>query len=219
MERAQKSIIARYSFIDNYLTDQLRENDERAIVTIGAGFDCRPSRIKGEKWYEIDQKPIIDTKNIILAVGECKNSLSRICADITSADIVDVLRKLNLKTPIFVIEGVLNYFEEREVKELLKNIRKCYSDSLIICDIMNEHFYNKYAVEFRHSLESVGLRYRFLEKFPQEYFERNGWQVKRNLSIPGLAFGAGLIKIPKIIRNLFLKKLLEGYKLYFLVPG
>ena len=219
LEKPSKSIIARCHFIDNYLIEALIHHENRQIVSIGAGFCCRPYRIKGGIWYEIDQKPLIEMKNTILSSDECPNSLARIGIDATNTDLSDFLVSLNLHNPIIVLEGLLNYLEDGEVDVLLNNIKKSTNNPIIIGDVMSRHFYYRYAADFRRSLGSLGLDYKFLQNDPKRYFSNLGWKTQSQYSVLDLAITAGLFKIPKLVKLLFMQKLISGYQLYLLQPS
>jgi methyltransferase (TIGR00027 family) len=216
LEKPKVSIISRYQFIDEYLSDILESNSEQDIVSIGSGFDCRPFRLKKGKWYEFDQTPVIQCKDDILPAHQCPNSLKRICGDITSVDFLNDLKDLHLHHPVFVIEGVINYLPERDAEVLLKGVKTIYPDSVIICDMMNATFYNKYAKDFRNVINSIGLHYQFLRDDTTRFLSELKFTIEESHSIVDLTIKQGMRNVPKLIRNLFLRKLFEGYTLYIL---
>jgi hypothetical protein len=83
---------------------------------------------------------------------------------------------------------------------------------------MNNTFYNKYATDFRAALTAVGLSYRFLPDNTHGVLQDIGFSIVEAHSILDLSLRAGLFSIPKLVRNLFLTKLAEGYTLYILSP-
>ena len=219
LEKPRTSIISRHHFIDNYLSNNLQSNKQQFIVTIGCGFDCRPFRLTHGKWYEVDQAAIIEFKENILPASQCGNLLQRISADITTVQFVDVLKNLPLIDPIFVIEGVFNYLNESAVQQLLNTVKTEFPNCTVICDLMNETFYSKYAKDFRAALASVNLSYRYLRNDYPKFLQNLGFSIVEAHSIIDLSIQVGLFSVPKIIRKLFLAKLAEGYTLYILRPS
>src|SRR5215213_9193437 len=71
------SNVVRHRIIDDFLRRELLENSDLYVVTIGAGFDSRPYRLKGGTWVELDEPQIIAYKNERLPIEKCENALDR----------------------------------------------------------------------------------------------------------------------------------------------
>ena len=69
------SNIARCKIFDDILQDEINKNEDTIVITIGAGFDTRPYRLRGAQWIELDEPHLIDYKNEKLPVSECNNAL------------------------------------------------------------------------------------------------------------------------------------------------
>ena len=49
----------RHRIIDDLLRDRLADHHDLRVVLIGAGFDSRAFRLKGGRWYEVDEPQVL----------------------------------------------------------------------------------------------------------------------------------------------------------------
>ena len=77
-------------------------------MNIGAGFDSRPYRLAGGRWFDIDEPDLIADKNACVPTETCGNPLRRIPVDFAEGELPAALRQCDpgAKT-LVVIEGVL----------------------------------------------------------------------------------------------------------------
>jgi methyltransferase (TIGR00027 family) len=148
---------ARCRIIDDVLREALKCDPRTQVVTIGAGFDTRPYRMRGGYWVEIDEAAIIDHKNEHLPVTDAVNPLTRTAIDFSAESLDEKLSDLDAtKQVVVVIEGVFMYLEVDEINATLQALRRNFPRHLLICDLMNKAFFDKYAYKIHNKLAAAG---------------------------------------------------------------
>lgn len=115
-----ETIAQRTILIDSFI----RKLKPKCIVEIGAGFSSRSKRFKGIKCYELDLPYFIKKKSNIIPFEIGKDKLN-----------------LDIKSALFIVEGVTMYLEKEQVIDLLKQI-KIYKGYLLI-DFFNKEYSSK----------------------------------------------------------------------------
>ncbi len=96
----------------------------KTIVEIGAGLSARKTRFKNIKFYELDLKHFKKIKHEIIEYNIGKDNLN-----------------LKINNALFIVEGVSMYLQEKQVLNLLKQI-KIYKGKIII-DFFNREYSTK----------------------------------------------------------------------------
>lgn len=115
-----ETIAQRTKIIDSLI----KEIKPECIIEIGAGYSSRVKRFEDIKCYELDLPYFKKKKSNLIPFDICKDSLN-----------------LDIKSGLFIVEGVTMYLQEHQVLNLLKQIRK-YKGYLII-DFFNREFSTK----------------------------------------------------------------------------
>ncbi|MCC6156669.1 MAG: class I SAM-dependent methyltransferase [Deltaproteobacteria bacterium] len=126
---AMTSGVARTRLIDDWVRDAVRDGID-LIVILGTGFDSRAYRLPElatMRVVEIDHPDTQALKRAGIArlVGTPPANVAYLAADLSSADLRDVLRasNLNLSRRAFVIwEGVTHYLPAMSVERTLREI-------------------------------------------------------------------------------------------------
>jgi methyltransferase (TIGR00027 family) len=212
-KRANASNIARARIIDDYLRGELAANPGVLVVTIGAGFDSRPYRLKGGIWVELDEPQVIAYKDERLPVTNCPNSLKRIPIDFNVDSLQEKLVPLaGHESVIFVVEGVLIYLDPPACQHLAQVLRSVFPKHKLICDLMTRKFLNSYARSLRDRIAGVGASLTAADQ-PELLFRGCGYRVIQVTSIYRRTIELGLTNMP-LAMLIFLRTLANGYSIY-----
>ncbi len=128
----QISVCVNTFLIDKLVNNLLEQGKKKVIVNLGSGLDTRPERFSDYKWYHVDlpqpleiRKKVFDKKH--------DTYIAKSILDLTWVN--EIKEKENI---IFIAEGLLMYFTDEEVKSILKNIRKSFTNSHIIFDTLHK---------------------------------------------------------------------------------
>lgn len=213
--------VTRCRIIDDLLGNEIEKNNNINIITIGAGFDTRPYRLPGGVWAEIDEPQIIHYKNERLPVAECKNPLQRISINFASESLKEKLATLQIdQPPVIVIEGVSMYLTQDAIQTTINVLQELYPEHILICDLMNKIYFDKFASKIHEKLVAVGGRITERPDKPDELFLNSNYIKIENIPISELVIESGVLwnqlKIPsplfRLIMNLFMKDL-YGYSI------
>jgi methyltransferase (TIGR00027 family) len=212
----------RCHIIDEAVRSHLAEHPDSLIITVGAGFDTRPYRIKGGEWVEVDEPQIIHYKNEKLPITECKNPLTRIAIDFSSETIIQKLAPFKHDTPaIIVIEGVFMYLQEDAIADTLKQLQQLFPQHVLLCDLMTRPFFEKFAQSVHNKLVEAGAQFTTRPHKPADIFKQNGYMETAHTPMLKRASELGVLwdraKIPAPITNLPLDSLmkdLDGYAVH-----
>ena len=127
----------RATYLDDVTKEFIQRHQQPIIVMVGCGLDSRNKRV-GEvgnnvPFYELDLPEVIELRKQLLPPAENEILLP------ASAFETDWMDGLKTRYPyasfLFVIEGVLMYFNEALVKKLFKDLTTRFSGSEIAFDI------------------------------------------------------------------------------------
>ena len=216
------SNITRCRLIDDYLLAEVSENSQLNIISIGAGFDSRPYRLRGGNWLEIDEPQIISYKNEKLPVDECSNPLRRISIDFAHESLKE---KLEAETAgdhtVFVIEGVFMYLEPGVIETTISTIQSLFPKHVLYCDLMTKKFFTKFAQSVHSKLVASGGTFSERPDNPEKLFTRHNYKAIERIPMFRRAAELGIywdeVKIPifvcELMLNVFLKDL-NGYAVH-----
>jgi len=116
-EHDEVGLVLRTREFDRFARDFLARFPEAAVVHIGCGLDTRFNRVDNGKveWYDLDLPEVINLRRRLIG-GEADRYHLLSCSmfDRSWLEAVSVQRPF-----LFLTEGVLQYFEEAQVKSLV----------------------------------------------------------------------------------------------------
>lgn len=128
----------RARYFDEKCVEFIKNSKNPVIVMVGSGLDTRYLRIGGEKlqayFYELDLPEVIELRKKLLPNGKNSELISSSMFDTKWMDTL-ASKHQNSKF-LFLIEGVLMYFDEKEVKSFFINLASRFQGE-ILCDLIN----------------------------------------------------------------------------------
>jgi len=182
----QVGIILRVRQFDRRARDFLARHPDAVVVHIGCGLDTRFERVAerngGVEWYDLDLPEVMELRQKL--VGQAPRGHSLACS-VFDADWLDTVSVHRARPFLFVAEGVLPYFEQAQVKELVQRLKERFPGAELVCDAMTplvvwlhnwELAFSKIGARLHWGLrdprdvEKWGAGIRLLDKW--YYFER-----------------------------------------------
>jgi len=129
------SWIARSIYFDKKLKEFINVFPESTIVNIGCGLDTTFDRVDNGKihWYDLDLPDTIELRKKYISETDRCCFISKSVLDTSWYDLIDKNSKV-----IFLIAGVLYYFDENEVKRLFKDFHINTPGVEIVLDYASE---------------------------------------------------------------------------------
>ena len=154
----QISVCVNTYLIDKVVNNLLEQGNKQVIVNLGSGLDTRPERFSDYKWYQVDLPQSIEIRKKVFDKNN-ENFIAKSILDSTWVN--EIQEKENI---IFIAEGLFMYFTEEEVKSILKNIRKSFTNATIIFDTLHRELVgtkryaksvNTSAAPFKFGISSI----------------------------------------------------------------
>jgi len=184
-------VAARTRHLDLQILDFLRQGG-RTLVILGAGYDMRPFRLNlppDTKIYELDFPTVLkDRQERLDQLGvEDPAGIRRIPVpiDLETTALGDALEEhVDFTTPVFVAwEGMSMYFEEPEVKTILRGIAPVLENgnSRLWVDFVTEQAITSPEVfpeveAFMAGMQLLGEPFIFGPKSIRDFMQSNGFQ-------------------------------------------
>ena len=126
----------RARIIDNFLNNILESSRENIVLHLGCGLDSRCNRIdiNNIDWYDIDFEDVIEIRKKYYK--ETKNYHLLATSILEKEWLEKIPKKKN--NYIVVSEGVFQYLEEEQIKELIQTIKKYIGKYTLIFDTINK---------------------------------------------------------------------------------
>lgn len=177
------SWIARSLVIDRMIKKLLSENPQATIVNIGCGFDTTFYRVDNGKltWYDLDLPDVMEWRKKFVP----ENSRVKCIAGSFLDDEWLVRLATERKGKIlFVLAGVLCYFDEYQIKDFFMKIADSFPESEMVFDAfspkaiqlsnkmvlrdggMDENAMLKWGLKKAKDIELWDRRFRVLEEYP-----------------------------------------------------
>jgi len=152
------------------------------IVSLGSGLDHRFGRIDNGTCIlvEIDLPEVIAFKRMVAPSSDRDRLIGKSVLDFSWVAEVKGLSTANQAPVFFIAEGLMPYFEEQEVRELLSQIGRGFPQSELFFDIFSGRAVKmsskhsgieEYGVTLKsgfdsgHDLEALGVGFRLLEEW------------------------------------------------------
>ena len=132
---SQAGVCIRAKLIDDEVMTFLNEHPDGVVIQLGAGLDARYQRLgcpQCTHWYDLDLEEVINIRSKVIPETEINTNLSMSLFDYKW---VDEVKKHN--APILIIlEGVLMYFKEEQVKSFVNELCTRFDKATILMDIL-----------------------------------------------------------------------------------
>lgn len=130
---SHEGVVARTILFDEATKGYLKKYPQSVCISIGCGFDARFSRVDNGTltWYDLDLPEVICARKQFFPEHERVHLIAKSALDASWPQEI----KKGDKT-IILIEGVLMYFKEEEVKQLLQIIKDNFHDVIILAELM-----------------------------------------------------------------------------------
>ena len=130
---SHEGVVARTILFDKAMKHYVEEYPKAVCISIGCGFDARFSRVDNGEiiWYDLDLPDVIAARKQFFAEQERVNLIAKSALDSTWPKEVE-----KRETTIILIEGMLMYLKEEEVKKLLGIIKDNFHDVIILAELM-----------------------------------------------------------------------------------
>lgn len=132
-------VAIRSNYFDE-VTQQFIQNQQNPIVVmIGCGLDSRYERIgkirKNATFYQLDISEVMRIREKLIPAHENEHYIH---GSMLETDWMDMLKEKHSNGNfLFIIEGVLMYFDENQVKNVFQNLAQRFTNAEIIFDIIN----------------------------------------------------------------------------------
>ena len=218
---------ARCYIIDEAVRSQLIAHPDSLIITVGAGFDTRPYRIKGGNWLEIDEPQIIEYKNEKLPIAECSNKLTRTSINFANETLTAKLETYpTQQNIIIVIEGVFMYLDLKAIKATINQLQTLFPKHTLLCDLMTKKMFDQFAQSVHNKLVEVGARFTDRPDNPAEFFTQHGYVEESRTPMFERAYELGVLwdraRIPAFVAKLLYKtamKNISGFAIHHFTFG
>ncbi len=127
----------RASYFDQIATDFIQQKSNPVVVLIGCGLDSRVERIgeigKQATFYQLDIPETLQVRERLIEKGDNEINIQ---GSMLETDWIEQIKNNHDNADfMFIIEGVLMYFVEEEVKTVLKNLAKHFDNGEILFDM------------------------------------------------------------------------------------
>jgi O-methyltransferase involved in polyketide biosynthesis len=130
-------ISVRTKILDEQVADFINESKNPVIINFGSGLDTRHSRLQAQniqRWYDIDLPEVIDFRKHFFKDTENHKSIGKSVLDYSW---IEDINKDPSYTYLFVVEGLLMYFSESEIKELFSQLSKNFPNAVMLCEVFH----------------------------------------------------------------------------------
>lgn len=211
------SNVVRHRMIDELLRARLIARPQLRVALVGAGFDSRAYRLAGGRWIEVDEAPLLAFKEPHLPAAKCPNPLQRIAIDFATEPLAGKLAPFaaqDRESPaVAVVEGVLMYLSEAQIRSLAATLRDLFPDVEILCDVATQLFFERYGRRLHARIRDLGASFTLPDRALEAIFADEGFVQTSSESIPGRAADLGAMPLPSRLAVRLLPSLRDGYTL------
>ncbi|WP_312092085.1 class I SAM-dependent methyltransferase [Aminipila sp.] len=131
---SHEGVVSRTILFDEELKKYLKKYPDAVCISIGCGFDSRFSRVDNGKlvWYDLDFPDVISARKQFFPAQERVHLIADSALDPNWPKEVEKRNKT-----IILIEGMLMYLEEQEVKQLFQIIKENFKDTIVLAELMH----------------------------------------------------------------------------------
>lgn len=132
---SQQGVIARTMILDRETQHFVDKYPDGICISIGCGLDTRYHRIRHKSiaWYNLDFPDVIAMRKKLLYEGNQVKYIAKSALDISwPGEVAEKNRPV-----LIILEGILMYFTETEVIQLLAMLKKHFPGCVILAEIMH----------------------------------------------------------------------------------
>lgn len=132
---SQTGTIVRTIILDELINDFLHRHPQSVVVNLGCGLDARCKRLSLNdcQWFDIDVKETIAVRRKFFEETPSNKMIAKSMFDYSWMDEVPKDRPA-----LFISEGVMMYFEEKDIKALFCEITKRFKSAEIAFDTISQ---------------------------------------------------------------------------------
>jgi len=127
-------IILRNRELDRYARDFLAGHPQAVVVHIGCGLDSRFERVDNGQveWYDLDLPDVIELRRKL--IGDEAERYHLLGCSVLDSAWLGTVSAHHQRPFLFLVEGVLLYFEEAKVKSLVLMLRDHFPGAELVFD-------------------------------------------------------------------------------------
>ena len=127
------SVVTRTEIIDEMVNGYLKDQPEGTIINLGSGLDTRCTRLDNGRmrWIDIDLPEAIEMRENFFHEHERLRFVRKSVLDFSW------MKETPREGVLLIAEGLLMYFEEREVKDLLRRLCDEFRNSEIVLETLD----------------------------------------------------------------------------------
>jgi O-methyltransferase involved in polyketide biosynthesis len=120
------AIILRAREFDRFARDFMKENPQGVVVHIGCGLDSRFERVDNGQieWFDLDLPEVIDLRRKLM--GHDGGRYHHLAYSVFDPPWIEEVSRLRPRPFLFIAEGVLPYFHEVQIKELVLKLQDTF---------------------------------------------------------------------------------------------
>jgi O-methyltransferase involved in polyketide biosynthesis len=128
------AVIMRTRKFDAYVCDFLRRYPSAVVVHLGCGLDTRFERVDNGsvEWFDLDLPEVIELRRNLIDSESVRYHM--LATSVFDNGWLEGVSRYKPRPFMFVSEGVLPYFEEKQVKSLFLKLRHHCPGSELVCD-------------------------------------------------------------------------------------
>ncbi len=194
----QVSIVVRTELLDKAVKVFMDKNPDGLIINIGCGLDTRFSRVDNGRihWYDLDLPETIRIRRHFFEETDRYKMIAKSVFDYTWINEI-----ILFKPVLIIIEGVLMYFTDIEVKELINKLITSFESAEMLIEITTPHVIKqskeedlinkqyqinatlKWGVKNGKELEKLNDQIKFIDEWHYFNYHRDRWKIIRWLSL------------------------------------
>jgi O-methyltransferase involved in polyketide biosynthesis len=182
----QIGVSVRTKAIDDIVAQHIATHSNSLVIELGSGLSSRYYRVgKGKtQWIELDLPEVINVRLMLDTQTSDRRFLAASALDATWMDEIPDVAPADI---LFVAEGLFYYFEESEIKQLIRQLRERFAGATLALDVGSISFgqWNgiqadrigapmKWFVEDERDVEALGLSLVKVQPLFSAYPERWG---------------------------------------------
>lgn len=136
---ASHGILARTCVLDEELARLLAQCPNTLVLNLGAGLDTRFFRLDNGavRWYDLDLPPVTALRRQLLPESE---RLRFVAGSVLEEAWLGQLQRQGQPQVVILAEGLLMYFTEAQVTQLLARLAGAFPGAHMLFDVVHPHF-------------------------------------------------------------------------------